>query len=129
MYSTAKKTDSSTTSLDTTSGIIVQIVSDEGYSFKNSMGDDKTLTANVYIDGVKADDVEHSSYIYTWRYLEDPIYIDASKNYVGTVASNDLFVADGKDTQNGLNTRSIIIDSFDVEENKPLHISCEVSNL
>jgi len=106
----------------------VQLVSDNGHSFKNNTGSVKTLTANVYINGVLAPTTAHSTYVYQWYNGNDRAYVTSSGDYVGTSPSSELYPADGADETNGLNFRSIKVDSSDVGYSDSLNLHCVVTD-
>ncbi len=110
------------------SGDTIQVYLDvsNGVFFKNNTGANKTVTAEVYLNGEKL--VDTSSLIYRWLVEDVTAYVDSGANYVSTTPSTGLFPADG-DMQNGINTRSVIFDPSDVDDGRGLKIVCEISNL
>jgi hypothetical protein len=106
----------------------VQLVSDNGHSFKNNTGAVKTLTANVHINGVLASNVTHDTYVYQWYNGDDEAYVTASGDYVSTSPSTGLYPADGADEIDGLNLRSIKVDSSDVGYSDSLNLHCVVTD-
>jgi hypothetical protein len=106
----------------------VQLLSDNGHSFKNNTGAIKTLTANVYINGVLSSDVTHTTYVYQWYNGDSKAYVTASGDYVSTAPSTGLYPADGADALNGLNLRSVKVDSSDVGYSDSLNLHCVVTD-
>jgi len=106
----------------------VQLVSNNGYSFKNNTGAIKTLTANAYVNGVLASTATHSSYVYQWYNGSNIAYVTSSGDYVSTSPAAGLYPADGTDAANGLNLRSIKVDSSDVSFIDTLNLQCVVTD-
>ena len=106
----------------------VQLVSDNGYSFRNNTGAVKTLTANVYINGVLSSNVTHDTYVYQWYNGSNIAYVTSSGDYVSTSPAAGLYPADGTDATNGLNLRSIKVDSSDVSFTDTLNLQCVVTD-
>ena len=105
----------------------VQLVSDNGHSFRNNTGAVKTLTANVYINGVLASDTTHLNYVYQWYNGSNIAYVMALGDYVSTSPATGLHPADGADID-GINLRSIKVDSSDVSFTDTLNLQCVVTD-
>lgn len=102
----------------------VQLVSDNGFLFRNGSGPVKTITAEVYHNGAKLTDV--SDCLFTWKTGGSTIYINVSNEYTGTSPGTGLSPADGTDDVTpGINTQSIIIDPSDVIGSE-LYLACSV---
>jgi hypothetical protein len=87
----------------------VRLESSAGVVFRNNKGVDKVITASVYINGVRQDDI--TGYVYKWFKDGTPVYISPAKDYYGTNYTPGYLLADGVE----INTDHIIVDPLDVE--------------
>ena len=97
-----------------------------GFAFKNNTGDNKAITAHVYVNGVLVTDT--TGFTYHWQINGVDAYVDIDGNLVGTNGGSGRYLADG-DANLGLNFQSIVVDPFDVPDNGFLGITCEVNNI
>lgn len=105
--------------------ILITLSSSNGVAFKNNTGQNKSLTANVYIGGV----LTTGDYKYTWYAGGALAYVDSIGSYISTSPGGGVFPADGTNVETGLNFKTIIIDPSDVEFNSNLNLTCSVSNI
>jgi hypothetical protein len=102
------------------------LLSDNGNYFRNNTGALKSITANIFINGVAAYDT--SEYKYKWTNEGRVVYVTTSGDYVSLSPSTNLFAADGEDPQ-GLNFKTIKVDFTDVASGSDLNLTCTVTNI
>lgn len=105
--------------------IHITLVSDSGTAFKNNTGQNKSLTAQVYIGG----ELSAGDHKYTWYAGGELAYVDVIGSYIGTSPGGGVYPADGTNMEIGLNFKTIIIDPSDVDYNSNLNLTCSVSNI
>lgn len=106
--------------------LLVQLVSDNGFFFKNNTGAVKTISAELYINSEKLTDL--SGYLFHWTVGNDTVYVTAAGEYVSLTPSSGLYPANGGD-ENGLNFPQIQVDFSDVAQGSSLNLLCEVTEI
>jgi hypothetical protein len=106
--------------------IETKLVSNNGYIFKNNTGAVKTITAQVFLNGVLS--TLHETYDYIWTTNSFPIYVSSNGDFISTSPGGDTYPANPT-VENGLNFRSIKIDFSDVTDNDILNLTCEVAGI
>jgi hypothetical protein len=106
--------------------IETKLVSDNGYFFKNNTGAVKTITAQVFLNGVLSTVPE--TYDYNWTTGGQQIYVSSGGDFISTSPSGSTYPANPKATE-GLNFQSIQLDFSDVTEGDILNLTCEVTEI
>lgn len=106
--------------------ISVQLVSSNGFSFKNNTGATKAITAQVALNGVLSG--LHDQYKYKWLSSGQQVYVNTSGDYVDIKPGGSLYAANGEDP-GGLNFQTINVDPNDVSHEENLNLTCEISNI
>jgi hypothetical protein len=101
--------------------ITVDIDVSGGTVFKNSSGDPKTLTANVFVGGEPVTETEYDNYTYRWSYNGNLVYMSTSRELLDdngvprTTSTTGAEPADSTLTSNYTGSlRSIIVGPEDV---------------
>ena len=100
----------------------------EGNYFTNDVGSPKNIKVIVSLGGIEQDDTAHGTYSYKWTTNGQLMYVDSLGNYDQTVQAAGTYPADPAQID-GLNFRTIIVDSSKVVDPTGLTITCEVSNI
>lgn len=111
---------------DDGTAVIVQLVSDNGFFFKNNTGSVKVITAMVYINSILVQDV--SAYNFHWKVGENTAQVTPTGDYVSFTPAGGLYPANGE-AEGGLNFTAINIDFSDVADGASLNLTCEVTNI
>jgi hypothetical protein len=106
--------------------IETKLVSNNGYFFKNNTGPVKTITAQVFLNGVLSTVPE--TYDYKWTTGGQQVYVSSAGDFISTSPSGATYPANPKAT-NGLNFQSIKLDFSDVAEGDILNLTCEVARI
>ncbi len=106
--------------------LLVQLVSDNGFFFKNNTGSVKVISAEVYLNSEKVEDV--SDYLFHWTVGDDTVYVSATGDYVSLVPSSGLYPANGA-APNGLNFSQINVDFSDVPQGSSINLLCEITEI
>jgi len=109
-------------------GVSIDIIlrSSSGTVFRNNLGTPKTISADVYLNGIKSTNT--TGYRYKWFANNSVMYVDSGGSMFGTAPGGGLFAADGE-LGSANNFSEIIIDPTDVSDGGNLNLACEVSNI
>ena len=106
--------------------VLVRLVSDGGFFFRNNAGAVKVISAEIWVNGELATD--YAAYNFHWKVGDATVYASATGDFVGTTPVGGFYPADGE-AVGGLNFHTLNIDFSDVVDGGNLNLTCVVTNI